>query len=269
MRSPGNSRQRTWTVAISACLALIGSSCIEQTTEDARVSVTSGALGVQLNCGGLEIDTIGWAITRAGSPYRSGTFAVEGPGDNFSALITLLDPADDYTITLDAIATSTSVVRPSSTPCNGTADFAVQLGETTAVAVTLRCQDDSDGNRAHGLQCPGVDTIRALPGEAPLGKCVVLEAVADAIAKRAGSLSYRWAANGGILQDIVGPHAGFLCHDPGVATISVELHDSDPLCAARFPLYVTCRGAAERHKATSSGGSDGAAGSGIVSVPHK
>lgn len=259
MSRHGNSRQQNCRVVVSAWLALSGANCTqEQPSDDVRVGVTSGALGIQLNCGGLKIDNVNYAIQKAGAAYRAGTFAVPGPGDNFSALVGQLDPGDDYTITLDALATSTGAVRKLAAPCTGSSGFGIQVGETTGVAVTLHCDvgPQDDGNLVHERQCPGVDTLRALPAEAPIGKCVVLEAVADAIAKRASALAYHWAAHGGALQDILGARAGFVCNTPGIATISVELHDDDPVCAQRFPLYVTCRGAGK--SSASAAGSGGA-----------
>jgi hypothetical protein len=269
MSRHGNSRQQSCTVVVSAWLALSGTSCTqEQPSDYVQVGVTHGALGVQLNCGGLKIDNVNYAIQKAGVAYRAGTFAVPGPGDNFSALVGQLDPGDDYTIMLDALATSIGAVRKVGAPCTGSAGFGIQVGETTGVAVTLHCDvgPQDDGNLVHERQCPGVDTLRALPAEAPIGKCVVLEAVADAIAKRVSALAYHWDAHGGALQDIAGERCGFVCSTPGIATISVELHDEDALCAQRFPLYVTCRGpGTTRAKSTSSAaaaGSGAAAGAG-------
>jgi hypothetical protein len=251
MRTPGNNRKRAYLVVIGAWLALQGSGCQEQQpTDEVHVGVASGALGIQLNCGGLEIDAVNYAIHKAGMPYRAGTFAVAGPGTNFSAVVGQLDPSEDYTIALDAMATSTGKVRTTGAPCSGSGAFGIQIGETTAVAVTLRCPvEEDDGNVVHDRKCPGVDAVRALPAEAPIGKCVFLEAVEDAIAKAASHrASYHWLASGGDLQDIKDRHAGFLCTALGLATISVELHDDDdPLCSQRFPLYVACRGAGSPH----------------------
>jgi hypothetical protein len=267
MRSSGHAPKSAYLVAIGMLLALHNSGCQqEQLADHVQVEAASGALGIQLNCGGLEIDSVNYSIQKAGLPYRAGTFDVAGPGTNFSAVIALLDPADDYTIALDAMATNTSQIRAASAPCSGSGAFGIQIGETTAVAVTLHCPvEQDDGNLVHERQCPGVDAVRALPAEAPIGKCVFLEAVADAIAAKARSATYHWlASSGGALQDVVGPHANFLCTALGLATISVELHDDDdPLCSQRFPLYVACRGAGNPHSALA------AAAGGSASAPHK
>jgi hypothetical protein len=263
MRSSGHGPKTACLIAIGAWFALHQSGCQsgcqeEQVADQVQVEAASGALGIQLNCGGLEIDSVNYSIQKAGMPYRAGTFDVAGPGTNFSAVIALLDPSDDYTIALDALATSTSKAHAAGAPCSGSGAFGIQIGETTAVAVTLHCPvEQDDGNLVHDRQCPGVDAVRALPAEAPIGKCVYLEAVADAIAARARSATYHWLASAGDLQDVAGPHASFLCTALGLATISIELHDDDdPLCAQRFPLYVSCRGAGSPHgaAATAAGG---------------
>jgi hypothetical protein len=226
-----------------------------------------GALSLQIQLGGARIPDITYMLTRGGDLVRSGKFISEGQSESFTAVVGGLAADDRYLITFSAIALSVDTGLPQ--PCGGQAAFGVIAGATTTLSVRVRCAEagmsGSAGNGATAaagasasptslgagvaapnvapsgpVECASIDSMRAVPAEAPVGKSVVLK---SEILPGDGATppQYAWTADIGLISEASSARASFACTEPGVATVTLTLTDSRSLCRQESVfVYVTC-----------------------------
>ena len=205
----------------------------------ARDSERAGEVGLELNVGGVTLNSAAYVITGPSAYTKSGTLEL-GNSNGLSAVIGGIPVAHGYAITISA----TSV--DGTTTCNGSASFNVTAHTTTQVSVSLSChQAPRTGSVAiNGVinVCPAIDGVSANPTEVTVGHSVSLVAVAHDADGAPSALAYHWSASSGTFNDVASPSPLFTCTAPGTATLTVSASDGDPAasCADSSSVQITC-----------------------------
>ncbi len=219
-------------------LAVAGSGCPGSAAPDLPdVGVQTGALGVHIKKPVVEINKLEYTITHSGQFYRKGAFVIDKLESNFSAVVGGIEANSGYMLHLEAVAPKPGETKDSK--CEGSAPFDVEVGETTVVSLLLHCEGYEEKTPVE--RCPIVSSVRVLPSEAPIGKCVVLKALANVLGTLRTPLNYKWRSSSGKLQNDE-PHVAKLeCTEIGISTVTVDLATTDSECANdSVAIHVTC-----------------------------
>lgn len=219
-------------------LAIAGGGCPGSAAPDIpEVGVQTGALGVHIKKPVADVKKLEYTITRSGQFYRKGAFVIDKLENNFSAVVGGIEANSGYLLNMKAVAPLPDSDKPSK--CEGAAPFDVEVGETTVVSLTLHCEGYEEKTPVE--RCPIVSSVRVLPSEAPIGKCVILKAIANVIGTLRTPLHYRWKSSSGKLQNDE-PHVAKLeCTETGISTVTVDLETTDSECANdSVAIHVTC-----------------------------
>lgn len=260
--------QNCMLLAIATCC--ISAACQRHDSEsesEPPVSELRSSLKLLIQLGDSMISELAYLVTRHGQVVRSGTFLAEGSGTSFNALIGALETADQYILTLSGTATNRQTGAPQT--CSAIAAFGIDTGITTVLGVLVRCKDQlrspgptageralpnapgdssasvpaASSTTAGRIECARIDAVRAVPGEAPVGKSVVLKSDVGLSEDASTAPVYRWSADSGVVADQGSGRANFTCTQAGVATIVLTLSDGRPLCSDEHVfVYVTCFG---------------------------
>lgn len=230
---------------------------------------TVGSLSLQIQLAGSIVPEIAYEISSDGEVTRRGTFLPNQKEEIFTAVIGTLPANDRYSIVFDAKAANRQTGQL--LPCGGSADFRIIGGQTTVVGILVRCSDVdampapagsgmmSGPIAAH--RCASISAVRALPGEAPVGKQVILKSDVARGDAPSDQLHFEWSANTGTLLNESSAEALFQCTSAGVATITFKLSEAFQGCREeRVFVYVTCRDRLEVSSGAEQSGSAGAAG---------
>jgi hypothetical protein len=122
-----------WSIFV-ICGALTALGCVGTDTDTGQQGET-GSLSLDLVIAdGIVIDQVGWQITGNGMDM-SGDIDVSAPGSTASVEVFGLPPGEEnYLVTLAAESADEQV------GCRGSAEFNVEIGETTDVMVILNCK---------------------------------------------------------------------------------------------------------------------------------
>jgi len=203
----------------------------------------TGGLGLELYLNPrVTIAEVSYQLWRAGKFVRSGSFAPAADSDTFTAFVGGLEPATGYRMTLDSNASI--VGSAATTRCSGTASFGIDAGETTEIAVRMRCDGVSPPTAPEGApdnQCPLIEWVRAIPPTTEVGATVALRAYAEDPDEQPQPLSFRWSTKTGLLSTRVEAESSFTCTEAGVAELTLVISDGDPNCPfEQAALSVTC-----------------------------
>ena len=174
-------------VRLLFALALAGGCPGSAAPELPEVGVQTGALGVHIKKPVADVSKLEYTITHSGQFYRKGAFVIDKLESNFSAVVGGIEADSGYLLNLKAVAPMPGSDRDSK--CEGSAPFDVEVGETTVVSLILHCEGYEEKTPVE--RCPIVSSVRVLPSEAPIGKCVVVSLRLGETPKR-GSVGCSW-----------------------------------------------------------------------------
>ena len=238
-----------WVLAAFGCIISAACKRAEPLAVRPAEAPTLGSLSLQIQLAGSIVPEIAYEIRSAERVARSGKFLPNAEDDIFTAVVGALPANDRYSIVFDAKAASRQTGQL--LPCGGSATFQIIAGQTTVLGVLVRCSDvaapptaasaSSANSPRAPHRCASITAVRALPGEAPVGKQVTLKtdiALGDATLEQ---LHFEWSANTGKLSDDRAAEATFLCTSAGVATVTLKLSEAFEAChEERVFVYVTC-----------------------------
>lgn len=250
-----------WMLAVVGCIAC--AACNQAEPNLYRPATPSvGSLHLQIQLAGSIVPEIAYEISRDGTIARRGTFLPNGQDDVFTAVVGTLPASDRYSIVFAAKALDRQTGQL--LPCDGSADFRIVAGQTTVLGVLVRCSDAAAKPAAPsssmatapdaGHRCASISAVRALPGEAPVGKQVILKADIAPGDTMIDQLHFEWSANTGALLNESAAEAVFLCTTSGVATVTLKLSEAFQACREeRVFVYVTCRDVLEASSGEQAG----------------
>jgi 3D (Asp-Asp-Asp) domain-containing protein len=239
-------------VSLVACSD--GSSSTPKTTGTGQVQTDGvGSLNFELQLpDGTNISTVNYTVS--GGPQnvtRSGEIDVAN-STKLSFRIGNLPVGTGYTMAL-AATTSAGV------SCGGSANFAVENNEVTALTMDLVCGGaggsgvgfdvDSngdvtvtvtvvnDGGTSGGGGCPLVSGISALPAETKVGSSVSLEGYPTST----NGVSYSWQASTGAFSSPTAAATKYTCQSAGDQTLTFQITKSGCTPSSK-PVTVTCTG---------------------------
>ena len=256
-------RPTRWILAL-ACGLLVAAGC--STTTDSPEGNT-GALSVDLVIAdGIVINEVGWQITGNGMDM-SDTINVSAPGSTASVEVFGLPPGEeDYTVTLTAESADEQVT------CRGSADFNVEIGQTTDVMVVLNCKLPRrlGGVRVNGEFNICAELIKAVVS--PLATSVGndIDVSAQAVDQEGDPIAFSWTGMGGSFADASAAATTYTCEEVGDHEITISVTDNDEYCdMATWTIPVTCvagdggtGGTGGAGGETGGGGAGGVAGGG-------
>ena len=243
-----SNRPVRWMLAF-VCGSLIAAGC--STTADTPQGET-GSLSVDLVIAdGVVIDQVTWRIT-GNDMDMSDTINVSAPGSTASVEVFGLPPGEtDYTVTLTAESVDEQVT------CRGSADFNVEVGETTDVMVVLNCKLPRrlGAVRVNGEFNICAELIKAVvsPLQTSVGNDIDLSA--QAVDQEGDPITFSWTGSGGSFADASAASTTYTCEEVGDHEISISVTDNDEYCdMATWTIPVTC--------VAGDGGTGGAGGDG-------
>ena len=229
-----SSRPNRWMLAL-ACGLLIAAGC--STTTDTPEGNT-GALSVDLVIAdGIVINQVSWQIT-GNDMDMSNTIDVSAPGSTASVEVFGLPPGEeDYTVTLTAESADEQVT------CRGSADFNVEIGETTDVMVVLNCKLPRrlGAVRVNGEFNICAELIKAVvsPLQTSVGNDI--DVSAQAVDQEGDPITFSWTGSGGSFADASASATTYTCEEVGDHEISISVTDNDEYCdMATWTIPVTC-----------------------------
>jgi hypothetical protein len=202
------------------------------------VSVAGGQFGLDLNLPvGADASEVAYAITRSGVALRAGIIATSSGRARMQ--LGNLPPAQGYVISVHAEGGD----RPA---CDGEAMFDITAGETTKVAMTLRCAASTastaspESGTLDGTfnYCPSVPTIVAAPNQAVAGEALMLTANVYGD----DALSFAWSAASGAFSSPDRASTMFTCSTPGAVPVIVSVRDAHGCSGITGIIELLCTG---------------------------
>jgi len=223
-------------ITLLAFGALTAFGCVGTTDTGQRGE--TGSLEVDLVLAdGVEIDKVGWQIT-GNDMDMSGDIDVSAPGSTASVEVFGLPPgATDYTVMLTATSTDETVT------CQGSADFNVEIGQSTNVMVMLNCKKPRTlgGVRVNGKFniCTELTKAVVSPLQTSVGNDISLSA--QALDEEGDDIHYIWTGTGGSIADPSAASTTYTCQEVGDHTVMIMVTDNDVYCRmATWTIPVTC-----------------------------
>ena len=227
-----DSRLMQWIVGCVAVVAVAG--CMGETTS----SEATGSLSLDLVIGdGIVINQVDWQLT-GNDMDMSGAIDVSAPGSTASVEVFGLPPGEeDYTVTLTALSEDEEV------SCEGSADFNVEVGQSTPVMVVLNCKlpQRLGSVRVNGKFniCAELTKATAAPLKTSVGNDIALTSEAEDA--DGNPIQYMWTATSGSLDDPSAPSTTYTCTETGDHFITIQVTDNDEYCdMATWIFPVTC-----------------------------
>jgi hypothetical protein len=198
----------------------------------------SGSLSLDLVIGdGIVINEVQWRIT-GNNMDMSGTINVSAPGSTASVEVFGLPPGDEeYTVELTALSDDEEV------SCRGSANFNVEVGQSTDVMVMLNCKlpETLGGVRVNGKFniCAQLTKATAAPLQTSVGNDIDLTSQAEDA--DGDPIAYNWTSTGGSIDDPSAAATTYTCVDVGNNEITISVTDNDEYCdMATWTFPVTC-----------------------------
>ena len=233
---------------LSALLSLAFAGC----ATDTQPNGDTGSLSLELVIAdGIVIDEVSWQIT-GNEMDMSGVIDVSAPGSTASVEVFGLPPGDEnYTVTLAAESADEQV------GCRGSAEFNVEVGQTTEVMVILNCKLPRrlGAVRVNGEFNICAELIKAVvsPLQTSVGNDISLSS--QALDQEGDAITYSWTASGGSIADPSASATTYTCQEMGDHDITISVTDNDEYCdMASWTIPVTC--------VPGDGGSGGSGGDG-------
>ncbi|MGB9340797.1 MAG: hypothetical protein WCB63_16235, partial [Polyangiales bacterium] len=196
-------------------------------TTDTGQQGETGSLSVDLVLAdGVEIAQVDWQIT-GNDMDMSGAVDVSAPGSTASVEVFGLPPgATDYTVALTATSTDERVT------CRGSANFNVEVGETTDVMVVLNCKLPRrfGGVRVNGEFNICAELIKAVvsPLQTSVGNDI--DVSAQAVDQEGDPITFSWTGSGGSFADPTASATTYTCEQVGDHVITISVTDNDQYC---------------------------------------
>jgi hypothetical protein len=239
---------RTSVIRTASVLGLAGmlsfSACSSDSRGDDQTNAAdrqAGGISLGLTLpDGSEVGNVTYVIKQNGTEVRTGSIAI-GANGVASTEITGLAPGAGYSVTLTAARSA-----PAGAPdCVGSADFTVVSATTTAVNVTLQCDDtSSDGNiTINGTFniCPKITSTTATPTTVAVGGTVSVTAAARD--KDGDALTYAWTSTGGTFAPANAGTSTFTCSTAGAQVLTISVTDGTARgCTKTQNINITCTG---------------------------
>jgi len=199
---------------------------------------TTGSVSVALQLAtGQTINTASYSITGPNGFSRSGTVDVS-QSSTLSFTVGVIPAGAGYRVAVTANTTD------GGTTCAGSAIFNVIAAQTVVVNVPAACHEAARTGTVtvNGKLniCPTIDGIGASPAEVQVGGSVALTGSAHDSDAGPAALAFSWQATSGSLSGPSAQSPTFKCTAPGPATVTVNVTDGDPGCAASQATMVNC-----------------------------
>lgn len=199
-------------------VAVVG--CGNDDGSDSSV-VNPGAIDMALELAdGSQIGTIHYVISGNGITPIQGDINVSGSQSTISAFVDSIPQGGGYLLTLTATADDGAT-------CQGSANFDVVAGQTTAVWVALQCTEiDNNGGAdvtAEVNICPEITRMTVAPLTTEVGNQIAVSATATD--NDGDTLTFAWSSNNGSFADSGAMNTSYACTLVGVDTITVTVDD--------------------------------------------
>ncbi|MEY4581005.1 MAG: hypothetical protein RL701_5708 [Pseudomonadota bacterium] len=229
----------------ASCDERLNPNAITVATATATATGTGGlAMRLQL-IPGINWSRLDYQIVRGGnSVVDSGQLQTSLNSLVVSGFVGALAPADNYVLLVSADATVQGTGARAA--CSGIASFAVAIGQTTTVEISISCPGITMQSVA-GQNCPRRLPIRALPSEAPLGAKIALRAEVDGPdASVTQPVAWRWSTTLGSITEPAAVATALRCTEPGTAEVHFEALYENGCNPSITTLTVVCRSAGEK-----------------------
>jgi lamin tail-like protein len=227
---------RCWT-GLALGVSVFGLSACSSSTDVTDFSLEPaedmGSLGLELALSPeVELASVAWQVT--GNGFSKAGSADVSDSESVSLLIGGIPAGNGFTMTLSGSAAGFG--------CTGSATFDVRAGETTRVALTLRCRPprSTGGVVVDGQTnvCPTIDALSAAPLLVNVGGRVRLEAEASDLDAAPSALTYSWQSDAGPISGASSAAATLTCAVAGAHGVSLTVSDGD--CSDTLAISVTC-----------------------------
>ncbi len=211
--------------------------------------------------GGSAIDEVSYVVTGDDMEPMGGVIDTSAPGLTASVELFGISPGQGYLVTMSA----TSV--DGTTTCGGSASFDVMEGAATEVSVFLSCKRPPQfgGVRVNGKLNVCAELVKAVLSPLQTSTAYDINLSAHAVDTEGDSVSYRWTATGGSIEDSGTAETTFTCTEPGDQLITIEVSDDGFVdCVDGWTVNVTCTGEGGGERAPRLIASDPAPGSQTV-----
>lgn len=203
---------------------------------DVQVGEEHGSLQLRVSGGpGFSLKNLQMTVTRSDASVVTQSDVPLSPGGQRAQATLALPAGLGYTLSLKGESTSNA-------QCSASATFNVVAGQTSDLALSLRCTGGGKGNVKVevGVQpdndqdCPEITFISALPQTTNVGGSIKLRAAADEAGAR-----FTWSASSGRFTENEGADTEFICTQVGPAEIKLGV-TSSPQCKDEHSLDVDC-----------------------------
>ncbi|MBT8469688.1 MAG: hypothetical protein KJN97_13165, partial [Deltaproteobacteria bacterium] len=218
---------------------------------------STGGLTIELELSdGTQIEEVTYAISGGDMEPMLGTINTSAPGSTASVEIYGIPGGGPYTIMMTATSAD------GDTSCSGSADFDVEIGLVTEVAVMLNCKPGQElgGVRVNGTFnfCADLVKVVVSPLQTSVGNQI--DVFAMAVDMEGDAIEYRWEATGGSVADVNARQTTYTCLAAGEQTITVTVSDDGfDYCDCTHTVDITC---VEGDGGGGAGGSAGEGGAG-------
>lgn len=221
---------------LSAGLTFVALGC----AMDTQAADETGSLSLELVVlDGVEVDEVDYEISGNGIPPASGTIDTSAPGALASVEVFGLPPSfgEDYTIEMTAFSVDGTVA------CRGSAEFGVEVGESTAIMVMLNCRNAQSLGAVRVLArfgfCPKLERVIVAPLQTSVGNDIDLAAQAGD--EEGDPITFQWTATGGSIADPSAQSTTYTCIEVGDHVVSIQISDDDfDVCVDQWTVAVTC-----------------------------
>lgn len=206
---------------------------------DSRDEQSVGSIQMSLKLSDdVEVDAIQYEILGPGFE-RSGAVPVLHSSE-LRFTVGAIPEGLGYTIVLSAVGADNAAIT-----CEGSADFDIQAGSTTAVSVLLSCVlPKGEGSlevEGEFNICPQLQGISTLPSETAVGQSVELAAWSSDLDVSSSELEFSWTSEGGTFGSSASETTSFTCTEPGTFVVTATVSDS--VCEDSMQAEITCSGA--------------------------
>jgi len=196
----------------------------------------TGSLNLNLELAdGVVINEVAWTISGGDMDPMAGTIDTSAPGTTASVEVSGLPPGEDYLVELEATDESGQV------PCEGDAEFDVEVGVVTDVMVMLNCERPTHlgGVRVNGELnfCAQIANVVVSSLQTSVGHAIDISAVGEDV--EGDDISYSWTATGGSIADANAQETTYTCEVIGEHDITITVSD-DEYCMDEWTVSVTC-----------------------------
>lgn len=233
---------------------LIGALAVAGCTGETGHTGHTGQLTVELELSdGSQIEEVGYSVTGGDMAPMLGTINTSAPESTASVEIYGIPAGGPFNIMMSA------TTDDGETLCGGDADFFVEAGRVTDIAVILNCKPGQGlgGVRVTGEPnfCTDLIKVVVAPLQTSIGSQIEVRAIAEDV--EGDPIEYRWTGTEGAFANPNAAETTYTCQEPGNQTVTIAVSDDGfDDCDCTHTVDITCV------DGSGAGGSGGMAGAG-------